>query len=260
MQHEITFKSLDDLPVLINYIQEARISSISLTNKKNTVSNLLAIVALHQYLPFLEIIPHYSITMNYHGSAPSAAHNVKYFIEQVDTLDVKNVLLVSGSQPKHLDSLGALDYLSSELYHSDEVLVKPKTRISVAYNPYLSGEALIKENKRLAKKLEYDFVDQVYIQIGTDVEKLTKGIETINELQTQKVKIYGCLLEPSLAFLNSFKYRPWHGVFLPQDYLNDINLAEKYTQEIKNCYDQNKISYLVESFEIFKQYQKNYVV
>ena len=258
MQHEMTLKSLDDLPVLINYIQEAQITNVSLTNKKFTVSNLLSIVALQQFLPFLEITPHYSIVMNYHGSASAAAYNIKYFIEQVDTLGVRNVLLISGSQPKYLEVIGALDYLSDELYHNNEIQDKPKTKISVAYNPYLSGEKLVRENNRLEKKLNFDFVDQVYIQIGTDVEKLSIGLKMIKKFRTRDIKIYGCLFEPSLAFLNSFKYRPWHGVFLPEDYLNDINLAEKYTMEIKNFYDQNKINYLVESYTLFNDYYKTY--
>ena len=52
---------------------------------------------------------------------------------------------------------------------------------------------------------------------------------------------------PTRQFLAQFRFRPWRGVFCSDAYLNDIEYAMKFTQNLLHAYADLSIEPLVES-------------
>ncbi|GAX85853.1 hypothetical protein CEUSTIGMA_g13268.t1 [Chlamydomonas eustigma] len=99
---------------------------------------------------------------------------------------------------------------------------KPFVPILVAFNPYLPDpEDLQKEYNRLKQKLNSGVPTGIYLQCGTDIAALEKGLQHIREALTgsssaspTSLPVIGSVLVPTKRLLAQMKFRPWNGVFL----------------------------------------------
>ena len=89
------------------------------------------------------------------------------------------------------------------------------------------------ENKAIQQKLESDIVSSIYLQIGIDLNIIQQAIQYLRNIQP-KLNIYLSLMNPSLTRLTQFRYRPWKGVYLPEEYLKSTSNANTINQSIAN--------------------------
>ena len=103
-------------------------------------------------------------------------------------------------------------------------------------------------------KLNSNFVNSIWLQFGSETNQLVREINFINKIlgNSQKffdneIKIYGSLFIPSKQFLARFKFRPWRGVYLSNNYLNSLEESGEITKKIIDFYLKNSIIPLVET-------------
>ena len=157
----------------------------------------------------------------------------------------KEVLLITGSGPKgKLDSLIALQRLQSQQLPipipTQEGQPKPQPQesnaiLAVAYNPFFPDPAEYhQEQERLTQKISTGLVSKIYIQFGTDLDRLRSALVYLQSLQVQqrqkeqqddkkcfpKLEICGSIFLPTKKLIAQQKFRPWNGVFLSEEFLD----------------------------------------
>lgn len=153
---------------------------------------------------------HYSLKYNKSRKMDGQATLLKDFVAEMNHLGEQNeVLIVSGSGAKaRFNSVSALQRL-----RDDRVEVGPK--ISVAYNPFFPEEQdLADERRRLEQKLETGLVSKVYLQFGTDLDRLRSSLQELKAMQAQaehNFDICGSIFLPTKKLIAQQKFRPWNG-------------------------------------------------
>lgn len=214
LQFEISIPTKEALTQVANLLSDNSINRIGITDKKPLPINL---ATLHEF----EVMPHYSLAVNYGGSEDNAAQNLKTFLEKIQQNNINNFLLVSGPTKRKYDTLKALKDISNSP-HAKHISV------AVAFNPFLPAGEIAKEEARLRQKLEYKFVNKVYLQIGIDSEKAAAAARFARSCRPE-VQVYACLLVPTTPILKSLKSLPWKGVTLPKQYLDQPVQAKQMT-------------------------------
>ena len=193
-----------------------------------------------------DICVHYSLKNNIGRNSIDSMEKCLLFLHQMNDLNIEEVLLVSGSGKvkKSVNSLSFLEYLSK--HNTIDRVQQMKTKIGIAYNCYfLDEDDQNVEDNRLLSKLNTGLVNSIWLQFGTDINKLENSI--INIRKYSNVRIIGSLFIPSKQLLARFKFRPWNGVFLSEKYLNDINDAISITKSIISIYFKYNIEIVIES-------------
>ena len=92
------------------------------------------------------------------------------------------------------------------------------------------------------------------MQFGSDVEKLIEGMDFIVELNKERVlngkvplKIAGSVMIPSKQLLARFRFRPWAGLVLSEDFLNDIDFADKTVRNLIKIYNKYNVEPIIET-------------
>jgi hypothetical protein len=136
----------------------------------------------------------------------------------------------------------------------------------VAFNPYLPDpQQHAAELARLEKKMATGQVGGVYLQMGTDLTRLTSGLQHLQHLIKQQQQssqggaeehqqqqqtpcvIYGSVFLPTPRLLAQMRFRPWNGVFLSEEYLSGVPAAESITRQLLQVYASHGVVPLVES-------------
>ena len=81
-----------------------------------------------------------------------------------------------------------------------------------------TGVELEIENQDIKNKLKSGIISSVYLQIGIDLPIIQKSVQYLRALQPN-LDIYLSLMNPAPYRLAQFRYRPWKGVYLPEEYL-----------------------------------------
>ncbi|CAE7238353.1 FTSH10 [Symbiodinium pilosum] len=114
----------------------------------------------------------------------------------------------------------------------------------VAFSPF---EDPAVEQARLKDKLSTGLVQEIWLQIGSDLAALRTGLEFL-KTSAPDVAIYGSVFVPSEQLLRRFRERPWQGVDLtPNNYLESLQNAEAVTKQILQLYSEFGVLPLVES-------------
>ena len=161
----------------------------------------------------------------------------------------KEILLVSGSNKKN--NFDALDLLR-DLRNERNLNIN----IGIAYNPYLKKYYNNSEERlRFEKKLSSGLIKSIWLQFGTDIELLVSEIEFLKKTilyyssysDFNNVKIFGSLFIPSNQFISRFKFRPWKGVYISDNYLNSIYDFHRFSQDLIAFYLDNNIYPVIET-------------
>ncbi|MEM1312302.1 MAG: hypothetical protein AAGF07_02465 [Patescibacteria group bacterium] len=235
MQFELCASSLSQLTEIIELIKQFKIKSICLPNKSNLLSNLELAKALLKQLPDLDITLNFAVS-NHYKKSQNILQVFQQFEDIAKTVSINRFLVVSGGQKKSVDSMYLLNKLAGT--GSEE------SSFYCAYNPFLSDEGLLLENQRLISKLNLNLIKGVYLQVGSDLAKLRSGLGFIRQIDST-IPVYGSLLIPNRLMLNRFKFRPWRGVYLSDEYLNNLDIAEKHTHQIRGIYNDFNVLELV---------------
>lgn len=204
----------------------------------------------------LDVVVHYS--MKYQAGErmkmDKCVENFKVFCSACEKSSVgscrrHDVLVVTGSKPKKNDSLNLFQNLGKSKWRKMHECAH-RVDLHTAFNPFLEEPEKSVEFERLRKKLDTGLCKGVWLQIGTDLEQLTEGLDYIQSLTRKNdasVDVYGGLFFPSKQLLAQQKFRPWAGVKLSKDYLNSLDTALDITRDILRIFFEYGVTPLIES-------------
>jgi hypothetical protein len=196
----------------------------------------------------LDICIHYSMKNNKSKLVEESLDMFTSFLQQATSPEnpIREILLCSGGgkDKAKIDSLQILKSLPPSL-------IPENISLAVVFNPYdINTE---NEQGRLKEKLFYS-VDRIYLQFGSDVDKLIEGMDFIVELNKERVlngkvplKITGSVMIPSKQLLARFRFRPWAGLVLSEDFLNDIDFADKTVRNLIKIYNKYNVEPIIET-------------
>ena len=251
---EISFKSFDELRLILSFYQKNNLYKINIPCKNNLKKDFLlnSIRISRNEFPNINIIPHFSILHEFKRNRFNTLSSFIEFLQIVNNLGCNEVLLVSGSQKRStLDSLSTLTYLKD-----NPLLFNKHISIGVCFNPYLSGFLFENEIIKLKKKLQSGLVSSIWIQFGTDstilesrIDILKKIILSIDKsnLNNSNINLFGSILIPSKQFLARFKYRPWKGVYCSNEFLESVDFARTLVVKLLKIYKKYQIYPIIES-------------
>ena len=240
---ELFFKSETELKERILFLRSSGMSSFNLVNKNKKDTSDVWIDLIRELHPKAHVSAHYSLKHN-KVSRKEIEHHKELLIQSFESSNADEILLISGSGDKKAwNTVYALRALQKML---DQGQSHPK--IAVAYNPYfLSDIDQERENQRLLQKLATGCISKIYLQFGTDIDRLQKGLEFIATNKNHDIKVAGSLFLPTKQLIAQQKFRPWNGVFLSTSFLNGPEEATAIVSEIIRVYKRNEVELLWEA-------------
>ena len=243
---EISFKDLQQLKQKLDFLLNRNIYKINIPCKGLIKKEFLFDVIKYVGTNYqeAEIIYHYSLFHQFSKDKNNSLNDLLKFIKYCETYNNKEILLVSGSRKKKdFEVANVLPMLKNEMY------------FGVAHNPYFTEENDINlERDNLIKKVNSGLVNSIWLQFGADHNHLNREIKFIKKLIMDQsklfnidIKLYGSILVPSKQFLARFKFRPWKGVYLSQNFLNSLEFSSYITKRIYKIYLENNITPLIET-------------
>jgi len=251
---EISFKSFDELRLILSFCQQNKLNKINIPCKNNLKKDFLlnSIRISREEFPDLDLIPHFSILHEFKRNRVNTIESFIEFFNVVKRLGCNELLLISGSQKRStLDASSTLSYLNEKKLFSYSDL-----SIGVAFNPYLNSILFKKEIIKLEKKLQSGLVKSVWIQFGTEFTLLESRIDILKKLifaaekanyNKTNIKLFGSILIPSKQFLARFKYRPWKGVYCSKEFLESVDSASNLVTKLLKLYKKFDICPLIET-------------
>ncbi len=241
LEFEANIRTVKDADEIVKILQKSNIFKVGIVDKLSNRFNLeLAYPLLDQ--EGITIMPHYSLSVHYGGSAQVAQSNLEKFLHHCRQSRIPKILLVSGPKRRKFDTLSALDCISRN-NQADAM------QISVAYNPFLPSTALAEENNRLKQKLKYPFVTHVYFQIGFNAEKMQQAANKINSLRPD-INISAALLIPTKAIQSSLSYRLWKGVTLPAQFFAPPEQSMELVSTYLTALQSSAVNPYIEAFPL----------
>ena len=251
---EISFKSIEELRLILSFYQKNNLYKINIPCKKNLKKEFLlnSIKISKQDFPNIDLIPHFSILHEFKRNRINTLNSFIEFLKFSKNLGCKEVLLVSGSQKRStLDSVKTLTYLKDCTLFSNRDF-----SIGVAFNPYLSGFIFKEEILKLERKIKSGIVSSIWIQFGTDFKILESRIKMLKQIigsfeknnsKKSNINLFGSILIPSQQFLTRFKYRPWKGVYCSSEFLESVEFARNIIVMILKVYKNYEICPIIET-------------
>ncbi len=244
---EISFKDLKQLKNKIDFLLNRDIYKINIPCKGFIKKDFLLEVVKYIGTNYkeAEVIYHYSLFHQFSKDQNNSFNDLLKFIKFAKEYDNKELLLISGSRKKkNFEVSNILDKFKSE-----------DIKFGVAYNPYfIKKNDISLERNNLIKKVNSGLVKSIWLQFGSNPQALEKEIKFIKKnirdqsnIFNNEIKVYGSILVPSKQFLARFKFRPWRGVYLTQDFLNSLEYSKSITTETYKSYCRNDIIPLVET-------------
>lgn len=269
---ELFFKDTDELRNRIQFLSSKGITSFNLVNKNNQDNLKHWINVVREEVPDCDVCTHYSLKYNKSRKKDGAFVVFSDFVENISNSrsvggsssspasGQNEILLISGSgQFGKLDSVTALQKLqqlrtdrssiSTDGNENNNSSVS-STRIAVAYNPFFpSNQELELEQERFLKKITTKQVTKVYLQFGTDLERLKSSLDFLSKLREEHeyLSICGSIFLPTKKLIAQQKFRPWNGVFLCNEFLESENRARDVVLQMMKLYDRYGCEILIEA-------------
>ncbi len=255
---ELFFKGKQDLSERIHFLSNHGITSFNLVNKSRQDTMIEWVECIRNELPSCSICAHYSLKYNKSslrkGRDEDSYKMFTSFIQSSPIVmnhkggeldNMSEVLLISGSGEKaKLDPIAMLQRLQKD----DDVTTK--ATIAVAYNPFFSLEKdQITERDRLLQKLQTNQVNKIYLQFGTDLQKLQSTLKWLSssEIQYHNISISGSIFLPTKKLIAQQKFRPWNGVFLSEEFLSSEDNAYQIVLRMMKLYKEYGCEILFEA-------------
>eukprot|EP00873_Tetraselmis_striata_P020924 jgi/Tetstr1/441188/TSEL_029445.t1 len=249
---ELFLKDASQVPAVARTLVQQRVQRVNLPNKARhepVLETVRAVLdAFHEASggQKLDACPHFSLKNQWVKSEEETLQRLKDFAVESAELGCRSILLVSGGGHKKTDSAGMLAAMAA---HGG--LPAGACAIHCAYNPYFPDEGEQQaERHSLRAKLESRLCSGVWLQIGSDVARLERELLFVEQLQAEvgvNVQLHGSIFLPSKQLLAQQRFRPWRGVFLSQEYLNDPEAAKRVTRQVVEVYNRFAVMPLVES-------------
>tara|TARA_A100000164_G_scaffold331585_1_gene320854 strand:+ start:1287 stop:2105 length:819 start_codon:yes stop_codon:yes gene_type:complete len=251
LRFELSFKNILQLENKLNYCLSNKINKINIPCKGLIKKELLnkTIEYIGENYKDIDVVYHYSLYHQYSKNRENSYLEFLNFIKKCIYYKNKNILLVSGSNKK--TNFEVLDVLND--FKKEKNL---KINIGIAYNPYLKKYYnLSGERVRFEKKISLGLTKSIWLQFGTDIKLLEAELNflkknflhSLNYRNYQTVQFFGSLLIPSKQFVSRFRFRPWKGVYIAEDYINSLDSFNGFTKDLIDFYLDNNICPVIET-------------
>lgn len=291
---ELFFRNTDDLRDRVQFLSSNGVKAFNLVNKSNKDNLKHCADVIRKEVPDSDICLHYSLKYNKCRKKDGAFHLFSDFVnhmkggvgdgngdedgdeksgngngnrnEKGQVTGKNEILLITGSGPKgKLDSVTALERLSQlddtkSIHTTKNNDNQNECTISVAFNPFFpSQEDYEIEKERLVKKIETQKVGKIYIQFGTDLERLRSSLDWLTELckdknddnandnDTYGLSICASIFLPTKKLIAQQKFRPWNGVFLSEEFLSSEDSARGIVLHMMDLYQKYSCEILIEA-------------
>jgi deoxyribodipyrimidine photo-lyase len=238
---ELFFKNPADLRERVRFLKsQYGIGAFNLVNKNQQDALQEWVTCIREELPEADICVHYSLKYNKIARKGPEA-NAARFQAFAEECRANEILVISGGGKKTMawNTVTALQAVQGQ--------VPDDKQVAVAYNPYFPDDRdQLEETKRLEQKLDGKVVSKVYLQFGTDLNRLKQALEML-QTKNNAVSIAGSLFLPTAKLIGQQKFRPWNGVFLSPDFLSGPENAEAIVLEMMKLYQTYNVEMLWEA-------------
>ena len=244
IRFELSFKNISQLNNKLNFCKLNNIKNINIPCKgliKKDLFNSTIKYISKNYNEF-NVTYHYSLYHQYSKNKENSYQDFLDFFKSSQTNKNYEILLVSGSnKKKNFDSVDVLAYLKKEK--------NLKVKLGIAYNPYLKKYYRdASERERFDRKISSGLINSIWLQYGTDITELQNEVTYLNKVtKNKKINLFGSLFIPSKQFIARFKFRPWKGVHISENYLCSINDFYDFTSDLVCFYKNNNITPVIET-------------
>ena len=247
MRVELFFKNAADLRERVKFLQSYGISKFNLVNKNKADPMEEWVDGIREVYPDANVCAHYSLKYN-KIPRKGIEDQEQRFLEMMSTTRANEVLIVSGSGPKTM--WNTVQVLKT--FQNAESLTTT-AQLAVAYNPYFPNpKDQEEEDNRLKEKLASGCVNKIYLQFGSDLQSLKRGLQFCQSTATEcspdnDISIAGSLFLPTAKLIAQQKFRPWNGVFLSPEFLSGPDDASSILIEMMKIYQNYNVEFLWEA-------------
>ena len=244
LRFELSFKNIPQLENKLHFCKINRINNINIPCKGLIKKDLFnsTIDFISKNFKDFNVTYHYSLYHQYSKNKEKSYQDFLDFIKNSSSNRKNEILLVSGSnRKKSFDTVTVLNDLKKEK--------KLKVKLGIAYNPYLKKYYNIPyERERFDKKISSGLINSIWFQFGTDLKVLQNEVSYLNtSIKNEKLNLYGSLFIPSKQFISRFKFRPWKGIHISDNYLYSIEDFYCFIKDLVLFYKKNNITPLIET-------------
>jgi len=243
---ELFFRDVKELRERVQFLASNGIKSYNVVNKNNKDDLMKWLGIIHEEIPGSDVCIHYSLKYNKSRKQDGSYLRFRDALEEMtnhhcegDFGSKSEVLLVTGSGPKgNFDSVAALQRLNAAGKLQSRKY--QEVAMAVAFNPFFQNEEDLNEEKeRLMKKIKTGKVHKIYLQFGTDIERLRFSLDWLSELRKDhnNLSICGSIFLPTKKLIAQQKFRPWNGVFLSDEFLSGEKEATRIVQNLIKLYN-----------------------
>ena len=244
IRFELSFKNISQLENKLNFCKLNKIKNINIPCKGIIKKDFFnsTIKYISKYHQEFNLTYHYSLYHQYSQNKEKSYQDLLDFLKNSYSNRNYEILLVSGSnKKKNFDVLNVLSKIKEEK--------NLKVKLGIAYNPYLKkyfNDNL--ERERLDRKLSSELINSIWLQYGTDIKVLQNEVNSLKKLaKYKKINLFGSLLIPSKQFIARFKYRPWKGVHISENFLSSLDDFYGFTRDLVCFYKNNNITPVIET-------------
>ena len=244
LRFELSFKNISQLENQLNFCKFNKIKNINIPCKgliKRDFFNLTIKYISKNYQEF-NVTYHYSLYHQYAQNKEKSYQDLLVFLKNSYSNKHYEILLVSGSnKKKNFDAIHVLNNLKKEK--------NLKVKLGIAYNPYLKKYYKVSsERERFESKISSGLINSIWLQFGTDIQVLQNEVNYLkNAAKYEKLNLFGSLLIPSKQFLARFKFRPWKGVHISENFLCSLDDFNSFTKDLVCFYKNNNITPVIET-------------
>lgn len=237
MRFELTIRALEEVGAYEASLASLQGLKIDIADHDRVSDPVVCAGWVHERFPKADI----SVCVSARHCAESGGDTGRVIfrkrISDLKKQGIRRTMVVSGYPRGAFDSLDALHTMY-------DLRLAEGLSVSCVYNPFYDPGRLREEQDRLRTKLGFPFVKEVGLQIGMDIGKVRKAVEFIRSVRSD-VTISGCVPAPAEDTLELLKVSPFYGVFLPNSYLLNAEIARDMTQELLRVFAEEKIEPIV---------------
>ena len=244
LRFELSFNNILQLENKLNFCRFNNIKNINIPCKGSIKKDLFyeTIKYISKNYKEFNVTYHYSLYHQYSQNKEKSYQELLDFLKNSYSNKNYEILLLSGSnKKKNFDVINVLSKIKEEK--------NLKVKFGIAYNPYLKKYYNdISERERLDKKLSSGLINSIWFQYGTDIKVLENEVTYLKRTEKfEKLNLFGSLLIPSKQFIGRFKFRPWKGVYISDNYLNSLDSFYNFTVDLVRFYKNNNITPVIET-------------
>ena len=244
LRFELSFKNISQLENKLNFCKLNNIRNINIPCKGPIKQDFFnaTIKYISENFKEFNVTYHYSLYHQYNKNKEKSYNDFLDFLKNSYSNRNYEILLVSGSnKKKNFDVIKVLANLKKEK--------NLKVKLGIAFNPYLKKYYDVpSERERFESKISSGLINSIWFQYGTDIEIFHNELIYLEKvLGSKKLNLFGSLLVPSKQFLARFKFRPWKGVHISENFLNSLDDFYEFTRDLVCFYKKNNITPVIET-------------